>query len=115
MNTARKGNAFERVVRAYGVEHGALVASRRHIEGPGDELWVWPDGEKWLIEVKATKNPWSTFGPAERVALSVEAKIYGCTPLLAFRLEKNRIEWYTEDRWPSIPAGVDPEVLMREE
>ncbi len=76
------------------------MGSRRHIAGAGDWAVFWPDGRRWLIEVKATKGMWDSFGPADRQALCTLADKYGMTPVLAFRLPGNKIRWVFRNGFP---------------
>lgn len=96
-----KGTRRERQIAQIGRDFGYLVSSRRHEEGPGDQLWApklrlplaseWPHPARCplLIEVKGTvEAPWSAgggcFGPDERAAMIEAGVQYGVAPLLAW-------------------------------
>lgn len=55
-NKSGAGIKFERAVGKALEAMGAIVASLRHVKGPGDHLAVFPDGRIWLIESKASEG-----------------------------------------------------------
>jgi Holliday junction resolvase len=102
LNTARKGNAKELRTAELLSDDGWVVASRRHIAGPGDLLAVKGDRATRLIEVKATAaGPYAHFGPADRRTLSRYADLHGLVPELAWWAPGSRVpEFFGEADWP---------------
>lgn len=99
-NTSRKGNNAERAVQKDLEAEGWCVGSRRHIGGAGDLLAVHPTRGLRLIEVKATKTPFSGFPPADREALDQEATRICAEPFLAWR-KGSKTELIEQAEWPN--------------
>lgn len=105
-----RGIEIERKVARLGVELGFLVSSRRHVAGPGDQLWLptrpgvrrHGSGRPLLIEIKATLDPpWrSDWGPGERAAL-IEAEVeYEVEPMLCWWPPNLGPVWLPREDWP---------------
>lgn len=59
-------------------------------------------GEIVLEEVKSTRTPWATFGPAKREALKVAGSRSGGRPRLVWwPYDRGGIRIYEVDEWPS--------------
>ena len=106
MNSSRKGSAGECFVRAELEAKGALVGSRRHIGGAGDEVAIFPSGETWLVEVKtigATQSPWKNFTRLDRQEMRDTPLPAGGSRWLAVVRGSGtarRTEWIAERDWP---------------
>jgi hypothetical protein len=99
----RDGNPGERAVAIVGREFGYLVSSRRHEGGPGDQLWRGSSPTDLLIEVKAGRDPWENFRPADRDAMIEAGARYNVTPLLAFviHVKRREVMWIPVEDWPA--------------
>jgi hypothetical protein len=105
-NTSRKGSSGECFVRAELEAKGALVGSRRHIGGAGDELALFPSGEVWLVEVKTlgvSQSPYKGFTRLDRREMKETPLPPGGSRWLAVVRgsgKTRRTEWIAEADWP---------------
>lgn len=103
MNTSSKGTAAELRVASYLQARGWLVGSRRHIGGAGDLVAIRAEGERRLLEVKASsvkRGPFADFKPHDRKALLQTAKEFRAEPLLAWSPTPSRVQMIPPKDWP---------------
>ena len=101
INTSRKGNGFDVQVARQLEAEGWTVGSRRHIGGCGD-LLATKDGERpRLIECKrGAGSPFENFRPADRNAMRDYAAERGLVAELAWRKDRDGLEFIDEASWP---------------
>lgn len=78
------------------------------IDGAGD-LVAGRAGVTWCIQVKSTRDPFQTFGPAERAALSAECALAGWVPALVHwpkGVGVLKARWIPARHWPRPGAAV---------
>lgn len=60
-----------------------------------------------LIEVKSTaQGPYEHFGPADRAALSLAARIAGADAFVAWWPSRGKLHWIPEASWPVAKGAV---------
>ena len=66
------------------------------------DLAAMRDGDRpMLIEVKSTAGgPYKSFGPADRAALSLAARLAGATAVLAWWPPRGQLRLIDEGEWP---------------
>lgn len=115
MNTNRKGTAKELATAALLTEQGYVVASRRHVPGPGDLLAVrFGTGvngggstrgevlDARLIEVKAGRAAYENFRPQDRAELRDYAEQHRLSAELCWWPNGEREpRWIMARDWPS--------------
>jgi hypothetical protein len=82
------------------VELGYMAFSARRIRGPGDVVGLHPDHRPLLVEVKATKDPFSGFPPEDRVEMLNAGIIFDIEPILAWTPSPSIIIWIPSEEWP---------------
>jgi Holliday junction resolvase len=61
-----------------------------------------------MIEVKSTvAGPYHSFGPADRAALSLAARMAGADALLCWWPPRGKMHWIAEAEWPPDKRTVD--------
>ncbi len=104
-NTSRKGNEGERFVIKWLEERGWLVATRRHLKGPGDILATLPhSGTVWLIESKYVKPKqlWQNFERKDRQEMREQPLPEGGERLVCnvLSIKNEELMFVGEKSWP---------------
>lgn len=78
---------------------GAVVGSRRHIKGPGDHIFLFPSGEAWVVESKASPGI-KACSRKERQALLDLDLPKSVKRVIALK-DGNVVVWRHSEDWPS--------------
>lgn len=95
-----RGIQRERQVKAQLIMDDWWVCRAAGSLGDAD-LVALKDGKRpRLIEVKSTIGPYDHFGPSDRAALLMAARLAGADAVLAWWPSRGRLRWLWPEEWP---------------
>ena len=102
-----RGHNRERAVKAHLEGEDWWVARAAGSLGDAD-LVALKDGKRpRLVEVKSTAGgPYERFGPSERAALLLAARIAGADAVLAWWPPRGKLRWIWPDEWPEARVAA---------
>lgn len=98
---ARRGTARDGKVRDLLAADDWFAICSRGSHGAADVLAIKVGCRPRVIQVKSTKSPYHSFGPAERAELSFAARLGGADAFLVWwPVHARKPVWIAEGDWP---------------